>query len=211
MNYDFIEIGTSKFGTAIEEVGNDIVGMSIEPLQEYLDLLPNPNQVIKVCGAVLGDETYKQNPELELFYVPNKTIESMNLGWWIAGCNSMGKPHAMHQSMLHLVKTQKVNCYTFEMLAEKYNIEKIGYLQIDTEGGDVDILNGMLNYYEKNNLLEQLPSLIKYESNQHTDSVGLKQIAQRLTQFGYIVKPTENGEDTIATKETPNFIPKCFY
>ena len=211
MNYDFVEIGTSKFGTAIEEVKGNISGISVEPLQEYLDMLPNPDQVIKVCGAILGDEDYEQNPESEIFYIPDQIIGSMNLGWWLSGCNSMGKPHALHQNMMHLVKTQKVTCYTFEMFAKKYNIEKIGYLQIDTEGGDVAILNGMLNYYEKYNLEHQLPDMIKYESNVNSDYEALKQIGQRLTNLGYTVKLKDNHEDTVATRNAPNFIPQCFY
>jgi Methyltransferase FkbM domain len=211
MNYDFVEIGTANFGTAIEEVDDTIVGLAMDPLQNYLDMLPNPKNVTKVCGALVSSATYEKTPEMEVFYVPHDDIVKNNLDWWLAGCNSIGHPHSQHKNIMNLVKTKKVKCYTFEMLAKEFTIDKIGYVQIDTEGHDVEILNGMLDYYEKYDLMEQLPDLVKYESNQLNEYDQLKQIGFRLTKLGYSVVLNPNGENTVATKATPKFIPRCFY
>ena len=44
INYDFIEIGTSNFHALIIDCPEDSVGLSIEPLQKYLNDLPDkPN------------------------------------------------------------------------------------------------------------------------------------------------------------------------
>ena len=44
MNVDFIEIGTSDFDTIIQLADDNTVGFYIEPINFYLDRLPNkPN------------------------------------------------------------------------------------------------------------------------------------------------------------------------
>ena len=48
---DFIEIGTSDFDTEIEKQDGR-TGISVEPIKEYLDRLPNNERVIKVHGAI---------------------------------------------------------------------------------------------------------------------------------------------------------------
>lgn len=41
MKYDFIEIGTSHFGTLLHGAEAGIRGIAVEPISEYLDQLPN--------------------------------------------------------------------------------------------------------------------------------------------------------------------------
>lgn len=41
MDLDFIEIGTSNFDTLIQTCSDDAFGISIEPLNFYLNDLPN--------------------------------------------------------------------------------------------------------------------------------------------------------------------------
>jgi hypothetical protein len=96
-------------------------------------------------------------------------------------------------------------------LAKKYQIEKIGYLQTDTEGLDASILNGVLDYYEKYNLQHQMPDLIQFESNRHNNGEEQQRLRSRLQNLGYDVKINDNGEDTRATRSIPKFLPKTFY
>ena len=51
---DFIEIGTSDFWTIIESADDSMIGFSIDPLQMYLDNLPNKPNVQKCCLAITG-------------------------------------------------------------------------------------------------------------------------------------------------------------
>ena len=41
MHYDFIEIGTSDFDTLIENAKDTDIGLSVDPMQIYLDKLPD--------------------------------------------------------------------------------------------------------------------------------------------------------------------------
>jgi hypothetical protein len=196
MNYDFIEIGTSHFSDSMTAATDDTVGLAVEPIREYLDMLPSPANVTKVCTAIVGDETYQKNPELEIFYIPYTTIQQYNLGWWLAGCNTLGRPHTFHHQAMHLVKREKVQCMTYTMLAEQYNIEQVEYLQTDTEGNDCDVVNGVLDYYVNKQKLHHLPKKIQYESNIHNNAQDLEKLANRLKSLNYTV--TILKEDTIA-------------
>ena len=45
MYFDFVEIGTSDFDTLIAAADQNTIGLSIEPIREYLDRLPSKNFV----------------------------------------------------------------------------------------------------------------------------------------------------------------------
>jgi hypothetical protein len=104
IDYDFIEIGTAFFDTLIEKA-TDERGLSVEPISEYLDKLPNKPNVTKINGAVVADEDEKG---LDVFYVEEADIDRYNLGVWMKGCNSVGKPHDFH-TRGHGIITQTVH------------------------------------------------------------------------------------------------------
>lgn len=81
INYDFIEIGTAFFDTLIEKASDEQYGLSIEPVKEYLDKLPDKKFVTKIAGAVVSDEDHNG---LDLYYVDESDIEKHNLGIWMA-------------------------------------------------------------------------------------------------------------------------------
>jgi hypothetical protein len=41
MFFDFVEIGTSDFDTLIQKAGDTDIGISIDPIDEYLERLPS--------------------------------------------------------------------------------------------------------------------------------------------------------------------------
>ena len=63
-HYDFIEIGTSDFDTLIETSNDDTVGISIEPINYYINRLPNKKNIVKyTCtGKSKGFSNWKNNP-----------------------------------------------------------------------------------------------------------------------------------------------------
>ena len=71
-DYDFIEIGTAFFDTLIEKATDEQYGLSIEPVKEYLDKLPDKQYVTKINGAVVADEDHAG---LDLYYVDEQDIE----------------------------------------------------------------------------------------------------------------------------------------
>ena len=87
-HYDFIEIGTSDFNTLIQKATPSTVGLSVEPLKDYLDRLPTKPHVQKVNAAVS-----KRSGSIDLYYVPDAVRIEKGLPSWMKGTNSIGAPH----------------------------------------------------------------------------------------------------------------------
>jgi hypothetical protein len=213
MNYDFIEIGTAYFGTLIETASDTTRGISVEPIKEYLDRLPNKPGVIKVNAAITDK---KSSDTISIYYVPQQTIQEHHLGDWLAGCNSVNKPHDFHLAYtenvvyyhLHpdekiqgrnlveegLVSCSEVPVLTFEELGKTYDIGDVEILKVDTEGHDPYILRSVFNYYKE----KALPKNIQFECNRHSDKALVGEIIKELMDRGYSVTSTHN--DCIANR-----------
>tara|TARA_R100000008_G_scaffold76224_1_gene55962 strand:- start:1369 stop:2091 length:723 start_codon:yes stop_codon:yes gene_type:complete len=211
--YDFVEIGTADFETLIQACPEESRGLSIEPLSVYLDRLPNKKNVTKVNAAIVTDE---EVDEVEIYHVTEDVIRIMGFGTWLKGCNSVGKPHDFHLNYYpdprawhegnHFpwnpvnllekgyVNVDKVPALTFKKLVEKFKIKHIKFLKTDTEGFDPSILNAMLDFYDDNSMLSNLPPTIYFEWNKHCKEEELEQIKERLEKYGYEVG-LKNAED----------------
>jgi|LWDU01.1.fsa_nt_gi FkbM family methyltransferase len=184
MHYDFIEIGTSDFHTLIQKCPIESVGMSVEPLQCYLDMLPSKPNVIKVCCAV--SQTSGHN---NIFHIPPTTIKKYSLPEWLKGCNSVGLPHYQHSLVcsqvsektwchptnlhqqvsptdtplsLGLVKKSRVKVKTYGQLMEEHGVESVDVLKVDAEGMDSIILHAMMDYCENNPA--SFPASVEFEA-----------------------------------------------
>ena len=182
IKYDFIEVGTSDFHTLIQECSDNEVGLSIEPLSEYLDRLPNKPNVKKVKAALSEDDG-----EIEIYHVPLEKIHENFLPFWVRGCNSVSKPHEFTRKKIgselydKIVSVDKVKTISWEKLIEEYNIGSIGYLKIDTEGHEHIILK---NYFE---VCKSNPSLyakkIKFEFNETSNKEILSELISSLENY----------------------------
>lgn len=200
---DFIEIGTSDFETIIQQCDDTQFGISIEPIKKYLDNLPDRKNVQKINCAIVDDEEIKS---AMIYYVEESVIHQNGFGPWLKGCNSVGKPHDFHlgyypnpwewhmdpnrhllpkRNLLQegLVEKLEIPCYTFKNLMEKYGIEYVNYIKIDTEGQDCKLLNSILDYYDESN--KKLPRKILFETNAHNDINDIKEVCLRLEKKGY--------------------------
>ena len=74
MKYNFIEIGTSDFRTLIQTCDDEAKGLSVEPLQYYLNRLPNKKNVTKVNYAISNKEDL-----IDIYYVSPDNIKKFNL------------------------------------------------------------------------------------------------------------------------------------
>jgi hypothetical protein len=86
IKYDFIEVGTSDFHTLIQDCGDEVVGLSIEPITEYINNLPDKPNVTKIKAA-LSDE----DGEIQIYRIPSEEITKNYLPFWVRGCNSVNK------------------------------------------------------------------------------------------------------------------------
>ena len=214
--FNFVEIGTSCFKTLIEQANDSHVGLSIEPIKTYLDMLPNKAKVHKLCGAVIASENDR---ELKFYYIEPEVIDKLNLGSWMKGCNSLGKPHDFHthycipslwpalakaedrstvdtKNLLEMgiVKTIDVPTFTFAEIVNMYNIDGIEYLRIDTEGMDCKILKSIVSFIGSKTINFK-PSVIEFETNWHTNEQEVEETLKILINFGYEI--VSRGGNTI--------------
>jgi FkbM family methyltransferase len=193
LKYNFVEIGTCHFETLIESADDNTVGLSIEPLKYYLDLLPNKNNVKKLNCAVSRNNQHEQ---LEIYYIPASVIEEQNLHHWLRGCNSVGDYHPLHKQLnvTHLVIRESVTCVPIGYLFDQHNITELDYLKIDTEGSDCDILSHFFEYLKDKNV-GSYPKCIKFESNENALPEKLKMVKSLFVGLGYRI--TREDYDTI--------------
>ena len=198
IDYDFIEIGTADFDTVLQTCPNDNVGISVEPIRTYLNRLPNKPKVNKVCAALVTEKQYAESPVIDVYYVKEEVIRERNLGDWMKGCNSVGKPHDFHIRYFHnpsiwhhatpeerqsfqtvdllergIVTIEKVECLTYRMLFEQYGINQVHLLKTDTEGQDAALLIDIMSFYLRNELFDLLPKKIQFEDNDHSNKLEM--------------------------------------
>lgn len=201
IDLDFIEIGTSDFDTLIESSNDNTHGISIDPVNIYLNKLPTKKNIIKLNCAISDIQG-----TAIVFYIKPENISKYSLPNWVRGCNSINKPHPTVVNLLKkqnisyddVVSKQKVNIMTLYDLYQKYNLRFVKYLKIDTEGHDCIILDKFYDDILKNNIM--LPLKILFETNILTDPVNVKNIITKYKTLGYIV--VQNKGDTIL--ELPN-------
>jgi FkbM family methyltransferase len=196
--YDFVEIGTSDFDTLLQSAYPGEIGLSIDPLQYYLDRLPSKPDVEKITAAISSvDGTIK------VYYVPLEHIQEHDLPDWVRGCNSVGDFHPTVSKVLQdrglstqLIQHIHVPTLSVKSLYEQKQIEGIKYLKIDTEGHDIIILRG---FFEHCKLHPDLfPLKIRFESNILIPSKDVDEILALYFSVGYTLISRDG--DTVISK-----------
>jgi hypothetical protein len=195
-HYDFIEIGTSDFNTLIQKASPSTVGLSVEPLKDYLDRLPTKPHVQKVNSAVS-----KRSGSIDLYYVPDAVRIEKGLPSWMKGTNSIGAPHPTvvrylekHGLPQSIVQHKKVPVLSVERLFRRYHVGSLDYLKVDTEGHDTVIVNAYLDLAARHPAL--LAKKILFESNALANKTEVTALRIRLSDLGYTV--TVKRQDTVA-------------
>jgi len=193
MKYDFVEIGTSNFDTLIECATADTRGISVEPIQWYLDSLPNPQGVLKLKCAISRTNV---SETLEVYYVPEHLIRQHKLPGWLRGCNSVGDYHLQHHvfDVKHLVHRDQVESIPIGLLFDRHNITELDYLKIDTEGSDCDIMLHLLEYLKTKNS-SHYPRRILFESNELAAPAQVQLVISKFIELGY--RLVKSGGDTV--------------
>jgi len=189
MIYDFIEIGTSDMQTLLE-TGAGKRGLSIEPVHECLDRLPDVEGITKICAAISNRDGWG-----EVFWVSLKDIEKYGLSGYLRGCNSLNSPHPTTMKELerfNLVRLlQKTPCrlISWPTLVKEYEVEAVDYLKIDAEGHDWVIVDHIIDTG-----LFPRPNLISFECNWILSPGGeFMKTHDRLIQEKYEFIPRPDG------------------
>lgn len=201
VDYDFIEIGTSISDTLIEKASDTTIGLSIEPIKKYIDMLPNKKNVTKINTAITTNRT---TDSVDVYYIPDDVIDAKGFPEWLKGCNSINKYHPNHWNKLCIneVKIEKAPLLNIDELFEQYNVKTVKLLKIDTEGHDCIILKGLFSYLKTQNR-EKYPHKIEFESNMWTPKTDVDNIINIAIDLGY--KVVSRGHDTILMLDTDRY------
>lgn len=187
MKYDFIEIGTSDFDTEIEKSTHDTKGISIEPIEHYLNKLPDKNNVIKVNKAISLEDGISK-----IYYFSPENIIKYNLPWWFKGCNKINEPHYLHLDYINnhsipwnTLEYIEIKSMTIESLLNLYDVEKLDFLKMNLEGYGCHIVLDYLNYTKKNPNVKA--KKIMFESNRWTNQTIVEKAIIEARAQGYNV------------------------
>lgn len=163
MNYNFIEIGTCNFDTCIETAGDNDYGISVEPIDFYLDQLPNKPLVKKINCAISKNNIEEYS---EVYFVTEDKLIENNLPIWIKGCSSVGDYHVAHHNfkITHLVEKKLIKSIPIAKLFIDNQVTGCTLLKLDAEGSDSDILIHLMKFLETQDK-SVYPKTIKFESN----------------------------------------------
>lgn len=185
MHYDYVDIGTCDF--EFSNYPGNIKILLVEPLQEYLNNIPDKFNRIKANYAI---SDYIGTGKIH--YVHSNDIKTYNLPNHVRGCNSLNSNHITtfqelkNKDLLHLYKVIEVNVITFEKLLELYNVTSIGKVKIDTEGHDHIILDSIYNYVSKNNFEVKTIQYEYYANNIFQNAKNLERLAEKFqTELHY--------------------------
>lgn len=178
MYFDFVDIGTCDFETSAHTAKSHQSVLLVEPLEFYLNRVPNGPNITKANLAV-GNV----NGSIEVKFVPEQVISNYKLPDWLKGCSNVGNGYhntvyrlfTENNISLNLIETRHIDVVTFEELCKRYNVTSINNLKIDTEGYEQYILPNVLDMIKKGFRIDNL----KYENQ---ESLGNKPFVDLLTK-----------------------------
>lgn len=112
-------------------------GILVEPIKEHFEKLKNnynnKNLIFENCAIFNKVGTEK------IYTIKDDVIESNQLPNWANGISTFNPEANIMKEYINYADVIEVECNTFENLSKKHNIPYIDFLQIDTEGMDVEI------------------------------------------------------------------------
>ena len=189
VNYDFIEIGTCNYNTLIENSDDETIGISIDPVKYYLDQLPNKKKVNKYNIGISDKDSDAEN----VYYIPDKIIQSLKLKTWLKGCNTLYTFHPRHidHNLEQFCTVEKVKVMTPKTLLIENNVKNNKLLKINTEGHDCVILHSLYEFI-KNLPNYFLPNKIVFQTNELTKKEDIDNIILKYQSLKYNIEYRNN-------------------
>ena len=135
MNKFFIEIGSSDFDTLLPLAENGWSGIVVEPVTELLDNLDIHTNVVYENLAILD----KDGISTIRFCDPKRIPDTEK---WMRGIGNVTQVNHFWEgaAVTQIMVKRDVRTITLDTLIKKYNVSKIDFLKIDTEGSEWVIL-----------------------------------------------------------------------
>jgi hypothetical protein len=204
--FDFIEIGTCDYDTLIQSCPDDARGLSVDPMQMYLDRLPDRPRVTKVCTAVTG----ARSGTATLFFAHPSDIRSHNLPPWIRGCGNIGRPHPTLVRQLrkcrrsHLCRQAEVSVCSIVDLLDAHDARAVGSLRLSAGEHDCDILKGLISHCEQHP--SRWPDSIRFGCGAPIDPKDASHVLHQLSYKGnYRIVSTMGDYVTVDRTGDPSF------
>lgn len=173
----FIEIGSSDFDTLLPLSEEGWRGIIVEPVSDLLyNLKKNDNVIFENCAIsnYIGTTTVK-------YYDPKWAKE------WTRGVGSISSINNFNTNpqWKEHVREKTIPCMTLNKLLDKYKVEKINFLKIDTEGVEWLILDD----YD----WRILPEVLKIEHRHwRSHKIDADKYISLFKNMGYVVYEEEN-------------------
>lgn len=216
MKYKFIDIGCGTFGVSSDVYGTNVKGMYVEPIRQFLDVLPKSNSIDNVNAAITDfigeqemdvwmlDKPIKYFTEEQLINA-KKCVEKKQI-------NSNTIDYILHQGGGTFIENRdsipyeptkvKVNCITLKKLIDDYNIEEVDHIKIDVEGHENIVLKQLLDIMRTTNF--KINNILQFEWNDLSDRDELMELAKSFAnEFGFKITHKHEywNEDLILIKE----------
>lgn len=189
MKYKFIDIGCGHQSVSSDIFGTNVVGMYVEPIKEYLDILPagknivkensvisDENKIIKFNAVIAKNPQYFTRKAMERIVKNDKSYKRYKEQYSASGQSSLFK----FDTIKPFAKQIEVNSLTLESLFQKHNVTEIDYLKIDVEGAEEILLNQLIILLDSNKI--KINEQIKFEYNELSDKPQLDKLTNYITQ-----------------------------
>ncbi|AXO81593.1 FkbM family methyltransferase [Olleya aquimaris] len=181
-SFSFIQVGAND-GVSFDDLyefvkKRDSKGLVIEPIKKYFnELTLNYNYNQQIIG--INKALHPSKNKVLVFKVVDNAI--INYPEWVKGIASLSLDHLKKHNIMHEdIEEEEVKADSFSnIIKSNYNFKNLDYLQIDTEGFDLEVLK----MFDFSNFK---PNIIKYESV-NLSSRDFKESVKLLKSKGYYV------------------------
>ena len=183
---DYIEIGCSDFGTLLEEFPRK-TGISVEPVPHYLHSLPDRPGGFKLNAAV-SDETgegtiywvdpHAIDPSCDRDFLRKHSMSAC-LPNWLRGTSTVDEVNLSSREEIRKLGGDPDDAELYHVttipflqmtdVLDRYGVDTVEYLKVDTEGHDVVVMRSMLDAIRARP--ERAPQHIFYENLHVGDGV----------------------------------------
>lgn len=155
---------------------------SFEPVGELFEILKN--NLSNYTGINIHNIAISDKQSIRNFYYYNKSLETSGLSSFYR------RPLPEYLNEMEPVELE-IKTETLDSFCEEFDIARIDYLKIDTEGGELDVLKGAESLLQK-----KLVVAIQFEyGGTYADAgITLKQVIEALQQYNFhIYRILPNG------------------
>lgn len=215
MKYKFIDIGCGHHSVSSDIFGTDVRGMYVEPIKEYLEILPYGKNIVKENCAIFESEgeitlnaivienpKYFTNQEISQIVIDKKKKKEFARKYNGSGQSSIFDFKKISHKIKDRFKKITVKCLTVEQLFKKHNVSEVDFLKIDVEGAEEMILKQLIKLLEDDFL--KINQEIKFEYNHLSNLQNLDNLRDYICEkFKYKWKFQKSlpwNEDIILTK-----------